>query len=708
MKKYYYSIIFTIFISLFYLTTLSVQAQEISKFERWMAVGTMHNWYSSIGCEREEDGPEKQQQAGWRWPAPYLNQDMQAAKGMWIGARNYTEPEAGTTFDYKVVHCGPRPQTGGIDKEFFPIRFDHEAKFTPTPVRVDGEVTFSINSSIDAEDENLPYDQVLYNTVNTQMGVTMKRKIFQYSREYYNNFIVIEHTFINTGNIDKDDNIERASGDLEGVYFYYQYRLAPCRETRILFGDPTAWGRNTLNDERGPYRNDADNPENLRYQYAWHGYFQDFNKWNNVGGPIWEPDAGFGARINEADTVGRLGSAQFPGVLTLHADRSVTDRSDDTEQPRTTGYYESNGEYDYASNTFNPSEMQARYQLMIKGHPNQSHAEFITNGDFAGSTENPGKDSRDNAGYSFVNGYGPYNIPYGDSIKIIIVEAAAGLGRDEAIRIGKMYKDGTINAVQKNEFVLTGKDSLHQTFLRAVDAYNKNWDLEGSTPQPLPPKNFEVNSRGGRIDLSWDVYLQGPEPSGFEVYRSTVDPVDGYASNAYYSDYELVEKLPSTARTFSDTAIALNTAYYYYLVSLGTDLPADPALNIPAHTYKSGRFYTQTYAPAYKRKPGKPTITSDVRVVPNPYIISAEKNVLLYPNEENKIVFTNISGLCTIQIYSELGELIQTLEHTDGSASQDWFLTTSSNQFIVSGIYIAVITDDITGDREIAKFSIIR
>ena len=56
-------------------------AQEgITKFERWLAVGELHNWYSSIGCEREEDGPEKQQQAGWRWPAPYLNQDMQAAK----------------------------------------------------------------------------------------------------------------------------------------------------------------------------------------------------------------------------------------------------------------------------------------------------------------------------------------------------------------------------------------------------------------------------------------------------------------------------------------------------------------------------------------------------------------------------------------------------------------------------------------------------
>jgi hypothetical protein len=461
-----------------------------------------------------------------------------------------------------------------------------------------------------------------------------------------------------------------------------------------------------MNDERGPYRSDDDNPENLRYSYAWHGYFGDFNKWNNVGGPIWTPDEGFGARIDEADTVGRLGSAQFPGVLTLHADKSVLDRSDDVDQPRTTGTINSDGQYNYASNTFNPTEMQARYNMMTKGHPDVSHAESIAGGNFAGSTANPGSGSANNAGYSFINGYGPYIIPFGDSIRIVMVEAASGLSRDEAIRIGKMYKSGEINAVEKNEFVLTGKDSLHQTFKRVKKVFDNNWVL--ANQPPLPPSNFEVNSRGGRIDLSWGTYSQGTAPKGFEIYRSTVEPVEGYASNEYYSSYELVSTLGPNETEYSDTSVALNTAYYYYILSIGDDVPGDAELNIPAHTLKSGRLYTQTYAPAYKRRAGRETITSDVRVVPNPYIISAEKNTLLYPGEENKIVFVNISGQCTIRIFSELGELIQSINHVDGSGSQDWLLTTSSNQFVVSGIYIAVITDDITGDREIVKFSIIR
>ncbi len=76
--------------------------------------------------------------------------------------------------------------------------------------------------------------------------------------------------------------------------------------------------------------------------------------------------------------------------------------------------------------------------------------------------------------------------------------------------------------------------------------------------------------------------------------------------------------------------------------------------------------------------------------------------------ERNKISFDRLSGVCKIEIFTELGELIRTIEHDNGSGSDDWDLRTSSNQLVVSGIYIAVVTDGFTGDREIVKFSIIR
>ena len=52
-----------------------------------------------------------------------------------------------------------------------------------------------------------------------------------------------------------------------------------------------------------------------------------------------------------------------------------------------------------------------------------------------------------------------------------------------------------------------------------------------------------------------------------------LDPVEGYASNQYYSKYELVGELGPEARAFSDTSIDLNTAYYYYVLSVGESVP---------------------------------------------------------------------------------------------------------------------------------------
>ncbi len=708
MKKDFYKI-FSLLMALFVVLPIgeSKAQSSIGKIEKWLNVGSFHNWYSSIGGEREADHPAGPEQLwGWQWPAYYPKQDMQAAKGLWIGTRNYTDPEVNTTFDYKVVHCGPRPQTGG-ETDFFPIEFKQYAKFQPTDVRVDGELTnYPLQQiTIDELDPNMPYDQMIYNLVNTQLGMTMKRKIFQFSNPYYDNFHVTEYTFINTGNIDDDDEIERTDGDLEDVYFYFQRRHGFIKETRILFGDPTSWGANTLNNEVGPYP--AGLNEELRYSYAWHGYYDKFGDYNSVGGPIWRPDEGFGARINAADTVGRLGAAQFSGMLTLFAQNGTDPTTDDPNQPSTTGYESSDGALQYAADTFNGQQMQERYAMMIKGHPEQSHADWITGGDYVGSKVVGGDKSVNGAGYSYVNGYGPYQVAYGDSVKIIIVEGSSGLSRDESIRVGKLYMAGAISDDEKNIAVLTGQDSLHVTFQRAMDAFKNNWDVPIA---PYPPRTFEINSRGGRIDLSWTLHPDGPEVKGFEIYRNTLEAVDGYASNEYFSKFEKIADLSADVLEYQDTTQRQDIAYYYYIVSVGEEQPANPALNIPAHTLKSNRSYTQSYTSAFKRSKGEDNITNKVRVYPNPYIISASDNWMFGSSsvERNKISFDNLSGNATILIFTELGELIRTIEHNDGSGSDSWDLRTSSNQLVVSGIYIAVITDDKTGDREIVKFSIIR
>jgi len=54
-------------------------------------------------------------------------------------------------------------------------------------------------------------------------------------------------------------------------------------------------------------------------------------------------------------------------------------------------------------------------------------------------------------------------------------------------------------------------------------------------------------------------------------------------------------------------------------------------------------------------------------------------------------MFYNIPGQCTIRIYTERGDLINTIHHTSGTGDQSWKLVTSSRQIVVSGLYIAYI-----------------
>ena len=77
---------------------------------KWLAIGSLHNWYSSAGSEVEvgRTSTISDQGDGLRWPAQFRFQDNQAAKGFWIGTTNYFDSLAGETFPYKVVHVGPR------------------------------------------------------------------------------------------------------------------------------------------------------------------------------------------------------------------------------------------------------------------------------------------------------------------------------------------------------------------------------------------------------------------------------------------------------------------------------------------------------------------------------------------------------------------------------------------------------------------------
>jgi hypothetical protein len=151
---------------------------------KWLSAGSLHNWYSEVGNECEVCGFVGDQQDGLRWPGIYRYTDMQAAKGIWIGATNVTD-DLGTTYAKRVVHAGPRVSGAG---EFFPVRFEMVSRLDPPAVFVDGALSLpEAEMANDSVDPDQAPDVMIINEVNTLLGITMERKIMQFSQQYHDN-----------------------------------------------------------------------------------------------------------------------------------------------------------------------------------------------------------------------------------------------------------------------------------------------------------------------------------------------------------------------------------------------------------------------------------------------------------------------------------------------------------------------------------------
>jgi hypothetical protein len=385
-----------------------------------------------------------------------------------------------------------------------------------------------------------------------------------------------------------------------------------------------------------------------------------------------------------------LASAQHVGVVTIYADKSATNKTDDFNQPSTTSYEQSDdalNQNDDAGDSFNDTKMALRYAWMTKGHVLPRHSDKIGSGNADGSVGGSG-------GVSVANGYGPYTIKPGESIHIVMAEGVAGLNRDLCYTYGAQWYNKQITDATKDAYVFTGADSLIKTFRRAIDNYNSAYKI----PQPpLPPDKFEVLSGGDRITLKWSNSAEkDPTFSGYRIYRAD----STWDNRKYTLIYQCGKNTPNptVVNTYDDKTPVRGYAYYFYIQSVGD------GSNNKGVQLVSNRQYTQTYDPANLQRIAG-TAMEQIRVVPNPYNINS--NSYQYKGERDKIMFLNIPGQCTIKIYTERGDLIRTLNHSNGSGDEAWDVITSSKQFVASGIYIAYFqTPD--GQSAFRKFVVIR
>ncbi len=674
-----------------------ISQAQVPAEAKWMNVGSLHNWYSSMGSEREH-GLVAEQQYGRRWPAIYEYQDSQAMRAMWIGAESFTD-QHGETFTPKVVHVGPRVDG---EQSFFPMRFDMKSQFDEPTVLVDDIVSFQEPADIDEIDEDLKPDRALYNKIHSAMGVTLERRIIQFSQEYHDNYHIVEHKYINTGEVDNQGTTTEPQV-LEDVWFFFLNRVAPVRNTRYVIGNATGWGYNTMIDRRGDGLREVDEWEKYRAQFAWHGRYPDFDDYDNIGAPIFE---GGVLHTTEADTTGRLGAPHFVGHTVLHADTSPDDSSDDPEQPRTMRHVTAEENVWSNNDRFSEAQMEREYDLMTRGH-SARHAWIVEpSGDFTQQENTPALGTT--GGHYKVDSYGPYTMEPGDTVRIVVAEAVAGLSREASKHIGGEFMHsgadddheieyevgGETHSMTKNEWVFTGRDSLFQTFERAHANYESGYDIPSP---PRPPDLFEVNSGGDGIFMEWEHSSEDVE--NFEIYRA-----EGRHDSTYYKIHEA----DADEREFVDDDTnpvggpTRGRDYYYYITAVGNEVDNDGSAETPEGALRSSRYYTQTYDPARLQRP-EGTALDEVAIAPNPYSRSASSEIRLQERGD-RVAFYDVPGEARIRIYTEVGELVDDFVHDDGSGDAFWDLTTQDDQKISSGVYIIVFEDLETGEQTTRKF----
>lgn len=688
--------------SLLFATVPSL-AQVAETQKRYVRVGTLQSRFTAYGSERAWNDIYYE---GLTWPADYNYTDNSVIERQWIGCQTFTDSKSQIWENYCVAFTQAFAGTS-----VFPMVHKQSAKVDLPLVFVDGsDISSAYRGEIDDLDPNQVPERIVTNIVNTSMGVTMTRRILAFGQQWHDSYFIKEFTFKNTGYVNAT-NQKALNATVKGFRFGFGIRYSVSREGAFSIADGQDWGKHSWVTRRGEnylqHVNDilteaSSIPQWLRAGYSWAGQ-SAVNTFDNIGGPYKTGD-------------GRLRAPQFAGIVVLHVDKSATDRSDDPAQPNTLGWHAGDTYPSLGDMTIGTLPNHVDLYKMLSGIPYKGQGNRNERMDevYMATKPDPWIVHGDGGGTNLWINFGPYDLAPGDSVVIVLAEGVAGLSRDKCYEVGRLWKKAfddptytgpftlpngsttTDKDAYKNAWVYTGRDSIMKTFSRA----KRNYDLGYQIPQPpLPPPQFSVTSGGDRISLSWD-----PSPSegsagfgGYKIFRAT-----GKTDTTFQ---EIASPGPGS-RSFDDVTAQRGFSYYYYISSVTDGSNNSTGGPNPTGQLISNRFYTRTNQPAYLRRQAGASLSS-IRVVPNPYNIASAN--MQYPGEPDKIMFLNIPGHCTIRIYTENGDLINQIEHENGSGDETWNSITSSRQVVVSGIYVvhftvtADYTDPVTGQLKYTK-----
>ncbi len=154
-----------------------------------------------------------------------------------------------------------------------------------------------------------------------------------------------------------------------------------------------------------------------------------------------------------------------------------------------------------------------------------------------------------------------------------------------------------------------------------------------------------------------------------------------------------------------DTTISGTDTFYTEVDTSKLPVTGDILRLITGKPFKGDRDKFRIKTAQYTSREALKEDLENIKVVPNPYMISAEWE--LDPNTK-QLGFMNLPTVCDIHIYTLSGERVMTLHHNHPTESWEWWNLLSFNQQEISyGCYIYAVETP-NGNKKIGKFVILR
>jgi hypothetical protein len=612
----------------------------------------------------------------------------------------------------------------------FPLALSRTENY---PVLANG----NLNPSYDADEA----EEIIVSKWATPLGITVTQTSRAWSFPDYDDFIIYEYEFENTGDRDGDATTSNYADTLTEVLISFADGLAPGK---------TGYERTFNRWSGGDYQqHDSYSRFDRR---RWLSYAADRN-----GKPELDPQY-FAEWAQSGKNGGGLQSPQAVGFLQLYYDTTHLALNGQTQMIVTSG--DAPNVWDSHNHLKQPFLNRLETSLF-------SEAKYKVNLDIAQSRKNAphnnlslfgpdwiGRDAFNvRQSWYFAVGkmmvYGPYILKPGDKIRFAMAEVA-GYGPAGRADTASTFTDeggscGQICGESASAAAFNPVWNYWQTVTYGLD--NRTFGTDYLSKYPLPQY---VNS-----DV---VTIRDVADRAIQAYTNSA--VVDYDSSQYWPErspdhgvYKLPIVVPAPGIDVENTSLAENQitwgpqveqfasprllAPFSHYVLYKADHPLGPWIRLDSvgksdpryfqggkysfidkgtHVGESFYYSVLSYDAAghasgrtnmllHQTQLGGTESLGKVFVVPNPFIVRSGFSGAGDP--ANKVGFYNLPKKCTIRILSYSGQLVQTIEHDTELYSTEYFQVTRNNQTIASGVYFYVVETG-GGDRSHGTFVIIK